>query len=114
MAKERTTLTSSTIVRYRAIRELEHLEEIKSVPQAGLKRVIGYLAEGPKQRGRPHGTGKDDVQHVRRMMEYLRTGEAKNPHDAAQKVAREIGGDATHDSVVRRLLKKFNETPPDE
>ena len=112
MDKEKHSLSESA--RHSLILGVEHLQNIKSVPQAGLEWVKKYLAEGHKQRGRPHGTGKDDDQHVRRMMEYLRTGEAKNPHDAAQKVAREIGGDATHGSVVRRLLKKFRETPPDE
>ena len=114
MDKEKHSLTSSTIVRYRAIRELEHLEEIKSVPQAGLKGPIKYLKEGPKQLGRPQGTARNDDQRLRRMKELLRTGEAKSIHDAARQVARDKPDFATHKSLVRRLQGKFKETPPDE
>ena len=119
MAKERDSLSAS--VRLSAILILEQLQKVKTVPQAGLESAKKYLAEGAKRLGRPPGTTIDDGQKLHQMMELLRRGEAKTLHDAAQMVAREMPEFVSHDSTVRRLLKKYpafakkyKEITPDE
>ena len=114
MGKEKHSPTSSATARLSVILRLEYLQKVKSEPDAGLKGFHKYLTEGPKRPGRPHGTTMDDDWPLRRMKELLGTGEAKNHHDAAQMAAREIGGFATHDSIVSRLRRKYKDNPPGE